>query len=244
MIPLVGNLITRTQALLDDPTGKWADHDYLMPFVEQVNEDLYTELAAINLTYADTVVVLQAVAANTSDLSAYQATGGLLEYMMVPTLVEWREVGESDLEWKPVTRLDKVADTSAAGDGQATASVSSFVNSYEWRASILYISPCDQPVDLRIRFQALPVVLTDDEQTLIRGLINVMAYRVAELVAEIRGNMGNLAAQMKVRGDTAAENFEILMVKQSQLVRRRFGRANRGQTSQLSGPAFPFFVGS
>ena len=244
MIPSVSVLIKRVQALLSDPAGKRFDNAYLMPFIGLANEDLYAELTSVNLKYEDTVVTILNVPANTTDLSTYQATGGVLEYMMVPSKVEWRNVGESDEEWRKVPSVDEVADTNAAAGGDPIASNVSYVRSYEWRGEILYLSPCENPVDLRIRFEALPADLSDEQKSIIRGVLNVLSYGTAALVAETDGEMGKLAVNLEHRFQKALDNFETIMVKKDQLVKRIPKKANSGHLSRYGIWGVPILPGN
>jgi len=224
MNPTVGSLQTRVQACLDDPSGKWADAGYLAPFIQIVSDDYWMHLAALNLKYDEIEVILPSVTAGMSDLSVFEAKGGALEFMDAPISLEWRHVGDPNTAWRPIPQLDKVNDNDGDVDG---------ISSYEWRNQILYISPSNTNVDLRVRFSGLPPSLDDQSKQVLRGIPNILAYNASEFIAGVRNNK-DLAAFLKVKGDAAEEDFEILMTKMQQKVHRKFGRNNMMQRSRLN----------
>jgi hypothetical protein len=224
----VSSLVARVQSLVDDPSGSWADYDYIKNDINQANEDLNTELKAYNLSYGETSVVIKGVPPNSSDLSAYM--DGVLASMELPTSIEWRNAGDDDAKWKPVPRVDKIKDVTN----------SSIVASWKWESENVLISPCMNPVDLRVCFDALTAELDDPTQEIIRGALNVLAYRTAELVAAKRGGLAGtgepLAKYLERKGTIAADNFESLCVKRSQSIRRNFGRGQQTRSRSMTPP--------
>ena len=124
----VATTIQHVQRELDDPGGKAYTVAVVLPEVAQAYKDVMAELTALDLSFDDVVAILSNVPANTSDLSSYQAAGMELENMVSPTSLEWRLVGESDENFRPVKRVDKVKDASPSEQG---------IISWEWRKSVI-----------------------------------------------------------------------------------------------------------
>src|SRR4051812_14125173 len=180
---LVRAAALRAQAALSLAYGAdstYADYDYIIKFIAFRNDDLSNRFQSLGLNFDTQVVVLTAVPANTTDLSAYQADGALLQNLVIPessdgsSPLEWRVTGQSDLSWMPVPWTGKVIDTNTATSGNPVASLSASVDSFEWRAGIMYISPCNQIVDLRVRGSFVPALADNDAAAFIRGMINVL----------------------------------------------------------------------
>lgn len=226
----ISDVVTLTQAMLGDKKGSWATYTYLKPYLQLANNKLSTMFESLNMTYGERQVVLSNVAANTKDLSAFVADGQPLEDLQDPLSVEWRLVGADDAEWQNVPRVDKVIDV----PGNETAGIGTSeqgVDSYAWRNSTIYLTPSGVPVDLRVCYDALTVNIADPTDSIIRGAINIFAYRTAQHVAAFRGGLAGtgepLAKYLERMFGDENEDFVSLMTKRSQSVLRRFGRANR-----------------
>jgi len=118
----VQDIITRVQTELEDATGEsgsdWTDADYIIGKLVTIGDDIAIRLQLLDLDYSTVEVILANVAANTIDLSAYQANGAPLAMMILPKSVEWRIVGQNQQQWTPVQRVDKVIDTdTGTGEG-------------------------------------------------------------------------------------------------------------------------------
>lgn len=69
------------------------------------------------------------------------------------------------------------------GSAPGVASDDPTIESWEWRAGVLILSPSSQILDLRIRFQSLPTNLNaDSPYQPFRGLVNPLTYAVAEWI--------------------------------------------------------------
>jgi hypothetical protein len=62
---------------------------------------------------------------------------------------------------------------------------SDIVESYEFRGGIIYISPCNQVVDLRVRGDFIPSVADNDAANFIKGAINVFVYWACEMISAL-----------------------------------------------------------
>ena len=226
-------VIQRVLALFDDLDQTWLDKDFIVTHIGIVNEDLENLLEDLDLSYDTDVQVLLAVPANTTDLSAYQADGQQLADMMFPAALEYRLQGETNEDWKPVGRVDAVLDTDMSTAGEAVASDTQGIASWEWRKGIIYISPSSVIVDIRVRLEDLPACLDSDSATYIKGMTNVIAYWVCENICSTQGGNAFKARQpwFKQKFDEAFESISDRMVKEEQVTARRMG----GRRSQLGG---------
>jgi hypothetical protein len=310
----VQDIITRVQSELEDATGEsgsdWTDADYIIGKLVTIGDDIAIRLQLLDLNYSTVEVILPNVAANTVDLSAYQANGAPLSMMILPKSVEWRLVGENQQQWTFAQQVDKVIDTdTGTGEGIAGVhaqlttpvvatgeqspqvnsvigmSVGAFVTvdigqlqeqvellavsgaplgftavftklhavnaivlnappgvesddptveSWEWRGGILKLSPCMEPVDLRVRFAAtaIPPSLTNNSQQLVIGLTNIYVYKCCEKICASRGVGTNaLVTYFRSCFDRACADFEGLSVKSQQSKITRLGGRRSGSDS-------------
>lgn len=223
----LARVIQRVQTLYDDQGETWCDKDYVTGFIAINSEDLEARLAALDLSYEEDYVVLSAVPAGTADLSTYQAEGGALDDMMSITALEWRRVGETDDDWAPVRRVDKVVDTDAPGNPVEG------ILSYSWKRGLVKISKSSIDLDLRVTAELLPAVLQSDSDNYIKGMTNVLSYWTAELIGQTRGGpISKLADVFARRGLSALDDVLAILTKQEQSIVRRIG----GRRSRTRGP--------
>ena len=219
----VSTIVSRIQNELQDFGKKWATFDYIVNFLSTANEDVCTRLESQDLAFQINVIVLPAVPADTTDLSSYQIQGSPLYGLVIPRSMEWRFVGQNDEQWQIVTKVDKVIDTNTAASGQPVASNEPGIDSYEWRGGIIYISPSNQPVDIRLRGEFLPPLLNNDSDVQIVGLTNPLVYRTCWKIANTRSQMSNMVAVFDAQYKEAIDNYEVMQVKERQNTPQRFG---------------------
>lgn len=223
----VALVISRVQALWEDQNESWCDKDYVQTFLAIHNEDVESLLESLDLSYDTKVILISAVPAGTSDLSAYQGDGQPLDNMMLPTALEWRLVGQDDSQWQVISRLDKVRDTILGSTG--TPSNTTGIASYEWRSGIIYITPSSADCDIRVRCETLPAVLDSDSTVYIKGLTNVLSYGVAAIIAFVRGGPSSkIGMWFQSKADDALETVSDRMVKDEQVISRRMGGRRSG----------------
>lgn len=215
----VQTIVSRVQMLLEDQEQDWASTDYIIQYLGLHNEDVESLLENLDLSFDTDVIILSGVTAGTSDLSTYQQDGGPLDMMMLPTALEWRNIGEDDTKWRPIGKKDKVLDV------QPLVGIAS----YEWRHGLVYISPSTVDVDLRIRCEDLPALLDSDSSTYVKGMTNVLAYGVAALVSGSRGGpAAESATYFEGKMESALSNVADRMVKDEQRVERVMGGRRQG----------------
>lgn len=234
-------IIKRVQQLFEDQNESWCDKDYVQSWLEMHNEDLESLLENLDLSYDTVVVGPITVTAGTTDLSSFQTETEPLENMIYPIALEWRYPGENDLQWRPIDSVDKVIDTNSSATEQAVVSNLSGILSYEWRGGTIYISPSSVDVEVRARIEALPSALNIDNTNYVKGMTNVLAYGVAEMIAGTRGGTGNskLMILFSAWHQRALDNIADRLVKNEQKIPRRMG----GRRSIQPGPLWRLPMG-
>jgi len=244
----VQDIITRVQNELEDLTGEssssWTDPDYILGKLVTVGDDIAVRLQLLDLNYNTQEVILFNIPANTTSLASFQQTGGELAEMILPKSVEWRLAGQTQEQWDPVELVDKVVDTDTGtgAPGTPVESDDPTVESYEWRGGVLLISPCEEPVDLRIRFVATAIQLNSNSAQQALGLTNVYVYRCCEKICMSRGGDG--VAQFNGYYERACADFEGLSVKsQHSKPNRLGGRRSASPSGRPMGGWQPPIVG-
>jgi hypothetical protein len=190
---LIKTAATTAQVMLTAAFGSksnYADYDYIIKWINIRNRDLNNCFQALGLNFDTQVVVLIGVPANTVNLATYQADGGLLANLVIPdstdgsSAIEWRVTGQDDESWQPVPMVGKVIDTNTSTIPGTVTSDTGIVESYEWRGGTVWISPCNQIVDLRVRGDFLPSFSGDDAASYVKGAINVLAYWTCESISK------------------------------------------------------------
>lgn len=233
-------IITTVQKLLEEFGQEWAGSDDICDWLGICNRDLELELQGLDLNFNTQVEIIPGVPANTTDLSAYQTEGGPLFGMILPKVIEWRLAGQNQEQWQDVPNVQKVidTDTGTGEDNAPVVSATDIVESYEWRGGLVYISPCSQIVDYRVRFQGLPTQLNADSPNQpILGLVNPLAYLVTMSLLDSRGGPTTPYSQkIMARYTRTIATFRSTQVKAQQSIVVRLG----GRRSRQPGTVGPF----
>jgi hypothetical protein len=227
MLLKAGDVCSRVATLMDDPGQTVFDEAYVKPFLNQVWDDCSVELLALGMDYQEDVQVLNPVAALTTDLSTFQAAGQPLETMIVPTFMEWKIVGDDDINYVEVPKRSRVPDVGAGTRGIA---------GYEWRKNVVYISPSAVDTVVRVRFKAYSVDFADPTDSIMAGASNILAYATAELIDSpgVRnGNQGKAFIYWGQKKRESIDNFAVLLTKAKQGIRYRLG-SNSGRARRRS----------
>lgn len=221
-------IITRVQVIAKDMGAKWLTPDAICANLAICNDDLEMELQNLGLNFDTVEVILPDVPANTTNLNSYQADGQPLFSLVSCKTIEWRLAGQTQQDWEFVEPVQKIIDTDM-GTGETGAQVNSAdptVESWEWRGGNVYLSPCNQNVDLRVRFQGLPTLLNADSPNQpFRGLVNILAYWVAQFMEESRNAGVTKLSQL----------FEKRLIKAKAVFRATQVQSQQGQTLRLAG---------
>ena len=267
MIKKVALRVQSLHNLCFGPDSALSDYDNIIKYVAIRNDDINVRFQSLGLQFDTQVVVLLQVPANTTDLSTYQADGGLLADLFMPdstsgdSPLEWRLTGQSDLAWEPVPWVGKIIDTNSAtqtpgggfggggfggggfgggGGAPLVQSISSIVESFEWRSGIIYISPCNEIVDLRIRGDFVPNFADNDAAPIIKGMTSLIAYWTSDLMGGIGpgAEAGTVAAKFHEEAKQAEWDFICLLNKAQMSDVNRLG----GRRTQWPGPVGTFTV--
>jgi hypothetical protein len=216
MLLNVGEVVQAIGALNDDPANQVIDKDYCLPFINLAWMDIAAEFNALGLQYQEEVVVLSAVPAGTSDLSTFQAAGELLESIVLPTLVEWKRTEEEDTQYREVALREKLPDVQTEDQG---------ISAYQWRKGKVIVTPSSIAVDIRVTFKAYSLDFVDPVTSIIVGAGNLIAYKASEMLnsPKVR-NDAAAVAYFAAKFRDAADNFEVLCVKQKNREGFRIGR--------------------
>src|SRR5260370_291154 len=107
----VQDIVDRVRWELKDAGAAWTDIDYVTMALSIVNDDIEQDLQNLGLNFDTQVVILPNVPASTTDLSQFQVDGGPLSGLVLPKVIEWRLVGQTNEDWKFIQPVDKEIDT-------------------------------------------------------------------------------------------------------------------------------------
>lgn len=167
--------IGRAQALLD-PTGQGLfSSERLMPYLNIAYSALRDEgIASREVTAAEAVVILPAVAPNTRSLGAYITPGGVLANLAAPLTIRERQAGTDDNNWFGMERVAELP----------SRTPDDLNRSYEWRGGNVYFIGATQPLDLEVRYEQLWPALADSTSPLgAIGVATILGYWTAGLMA-------------------------------------------------------------
>ena len=225
----VGDVVASVAALLDDPGQDDIDIDYVIPFLNLRWSNLIVNLAMLGLQYAEEVAIFQ-IPAGTVSLTKYMLAGQPLASLMEPVSIDWKPVGDDDTEYDPADAVREVDDFPQGIPG---------IEEYSFQGGTIVLSPSSIDVTARVRFKAMSTNLVDPTDNMIRGVGDIIAYRVAELICAIRGNQA-LKVDMRTYGDTALDDFISMSVMRDQAnlytipPTHRRGGSNRRFTAMAS----------
>lgn len=207
----VDDVVRRTAVLMDDPAQSAFDKDYVIPFLNQRWDDLSTELSMLGLDYQEVRTVISPVAAGTCNLDDYMCDQKQLASLMLPKLIEWKQVGQDDTYYQDARDVDRLDDFPDGVIG---------IPEYKWAGGTIQLVPSSVDVTMRVTFDAMSCTLVDPTDKTIRGVTNILAYKTAQLIYDIRGNDA-LAKKMGLYGDDALDTFERAAVMRDQDKLRR-----------------------
>jgi hypothetical protein len=218
---------SRVRSLVDDPDGTYATDAFLLPLINQKYEELYNRMLSTGAEFERKVVELFGVAAQTQDLLAYGLAGQPLELMLQPLTLEWKMAGVDSTYYRTAALVDKLPDVVA----------DQFIANWEWRAGIIYFTPCVLTVDLRIRADFLfsPLASDIDLVAVTKNFGHALAYSTAALVGLVRGNQAWAQAYSLLQ-DNAVDDVMQYLSRKDQAKVRRVGRVSRRTAPKAPGP--------
>lgn len=212
-------IMNRARFFLKDQKKSWATDAFLLEGMNHVYETAFLELENINFPFDEVEIPLLGVAANTADLSQFQASGQPLAFMVDVIQLEWKIAGRPDTDYQDVPRTGKLTDVPVGGQ-QA-------VDEYEYRGMVVYITPASIAVDLRIRIKQLFGELVGSDGTLaINSVRPYLGCCLAAVTAGVRENY-DLAKWLDGRAENLLSLIESNFVKDAQGVVNRLGSPSR-----------------
>lgn len=204
---------------------------YLNPLVNQVYEDQTTQLMSdTDSSFDDMVLECLGVPIGTTSLSNYQSAqmanddgsatvNGPLYGLVSPSIVEWKVGGQPVNRYCEAERTGKLPNVAPGGPP------TTFSMSWEWRGSIIYLTPMQQTVDLQVRGEFSPPELVKDTDILVvhPRIATATAYGTAALIGQERNNAPYTTGYF-ARADQVLENIANMLVKSEQGVTTRIGR--------------------
>lgn len=206
-------LKSRIRSLVDDPDATYATDAFLLPLINQKYEELYNRMLSTGAEFERKVVELFNVPAQTQDLSAYGLSSQPLELLVEPLNLDWKLAGLDNTNYTTATLVDKVRDVIP----------NQSIDDWEWRAGIIYFTPCTANVDIRVRGDFLPAVLADDKDQVlstVKHFSNALAYGAAALVGLVRGNQGWTQSYTMLQDNAVDDVMQYLARKDQQKLRR------------------------
>jgi hypothetical protein len=203
---------------VDDPDASYATDAFLLPLINQKYEELYNRMLSTGAEFERKAVELFNVPAQTADLSAYALSGQTLELMVQPLQFEWKQAGLDPTNYRTASLVDQVQ---SVIPGQ-------IIDDWEWRAGVIYFTPCTLAVDVRIRGDFLFAALNADSDTVAvsKNFGHALAYGTAALVGAVRGNQAWAQAYTLLQ-DNALDDIMQYLTRKDQAKIRRVARMSR-----------------
>lgn len=201
----VADVVQSVATLMDDPGQTEIDLDYCLPFINLRWSNIIVNLVMLGLQYSEEMMVV-AIPAGTVSLTNLMLPGQPLASLMQPKSIEWKMVGADDTTYVDAKQVDELDDYPLGNQG---------IQEYSWQGGTILVVPSAVDVTARIRFKAMSTNLVDPTDNMIRGIPDIIGYRVAQILYSIRGNAA-LAAVMKTEGDQALDDFCAMSVMNSQ----------------------------
>lgn len=214
----LGTVKSRVRSLVDDPDASYATDAFLLPLINQKYEELYNRMLSTGAEFERKAVELFNVPAQTADLSAYALSGQPLELMVQPLQFEWKQAGLDPTNYRTASLVDQVQ---SVVPGQ-------IVDDWEWRAGVIYFTPCTLAVDIRIRGDFLFAALNTDSDVVAvsKNFGHALAYGTAALVGAVRGNQAWTQAYTLLQ-DNALDDIMQYLTRKDQAKIRRVARMSR-----------------
>lgn len=218
----LSELIEGVQADLDDPEATWADQAYIMGFLRKAYKKLATKLRLTNNDFDERVIELPSVTAGVPDLSSYQAATKQLEFLIEPSIIEWRLPGLDSSHYVEARGpLDKVPDLADPGLPQLVA--------WGFIGRVITLTKFSTALDLRVTgtFLPAPMVQPDDQSQLPVAADVPLQTMLALACAEANSRAG-LIKTLSANLADEIDDVRIELTKAQQGVpARRVGRMNR-----------------
>jgi hypothetical protein len=211
-----GSVKAKVRELVDDPNGSYVTDGFLDPLIQEEYEIAASKLASTLGTFDDYIVEVPGVAPGTADLSAQQQPGGVLEQLVTPQRLQWKYAGTLPKFYRPLRGpVNQLTDRDP----------DNWMREWQWLHNIIMLSTCLVAVDIRVRGEFDPPVLTDDSSPILMHprLGAFLGFKVAALAAKVRGNP-DWVQQYSEDAIDAEDEIMAQIVRSSQRTIQRVGR--------------------
>jgi hypothetical protein len=209
----LGQVKARVRNLLDDPQGSYLTDAFIEPLINEVYDDANSQLANTGTSWDISTVECPNIAAGTPNLAPQQQPGQLLGTLTdQPLRIDWKPAGNPPQNYQLVHNYEVLPDFLPQQG----------IPGWEFRSDVIWLGPATFAVDLRIRGEFGPPVLTSNDSVLISHprIGYVVAYGTAALIATVRGN----EAWTQQYEQKALEGMDEIM---EQLVKAEQGQVRR-----------------
>lgn len=206
---------SRIRSLVDDADASYATDAFLLPLINQKYEELYNRMLSTGAEFEQRATEILNVPVQTTNLSAYSLPTQPLELMVQPLQFEWKQAGLDPTNYKAASLVDRVMDVIP----------DQLIDDWEWRAGVIYFTPCTLNVDIRIRGDFLFAALETDSDAIAvtKNFGHALAYGTAALVGAVRGNQAWAQAYTLLQ-DNALDDIMQYLARKDQAKIRRVGR--------------------
>ena len=229
-----GDVKKTVQAILGDPDGDWVTDGYIKPIVNHVYRLQILYLSETCSPYITKQVVLPNLPIGTTDLSKWQNDKdqpffGL--FNVFQNSIYWKMAGAPVSQFRQAKQYDVLPDVDPASQNPPYAGMG-----WEWRAWVVYLTPLNYEIDIRIRGEFIPAPLLDeDTEIAVHPLLgDVLAEDSAACASRERANPGQMQAY-QLTGTQGLDNIANQLVRSQQGTTVRVGRASRGGMGRWPG---------
>jgi hypothetical protein len=222
----------KVRSLVGDTMGDWTSDAYLIPLINQVYESQTTQLMSeTGSSFDEQVRDVPNVPLGTTSLTKYQQPSmdsggggnvvGPLYGLMDPIVVEWKQLNQPDNYYVEAGRTAKLPNVSPAAPGPP------YTMSWEWRGSIVYLTPMIFAVDLRVRgeFSPAPLLKDTDILTVNPRMGAATAFGTAGLIGRERNNAGYAEGYLE-QAAAVLDDIANTLVRAEQGTTARIGRGS------------------
>ena len=224
-IRTLGEVKDRVRSIVGDDLGDWLTDEYLITKINQVYELQVLYLSDTCSPYITMNAVQPAVPIGTTDTSQYQATPDQPFYgLFNPLIVSWKLAGAPDGCYRTARPFLTLPDISL--NPPATQPYTGLA--WEWRGNIVYLTPMQIVMDLRIRGEFIPPPLVKEDDVIsVHPLLGpALAEETAACAMRERANAGQQGAYELV-GRSALDSIASQLVRSQQNAPVRIGRNDR-----------------
>jgi hypothetical protein len=204
----------RVRAIIGDLQVQWTTDTYLVPIINHVYELQILYLSDTCSPYIEKVAEVPNLTAGTTDLTPFQADVSQPLFGLFNPYqngVDAKMAGLPNTYYRQGQRFDKLPDVNPLATNPLTQV------GWEWRAWIMYITPTNQNIDLRVRGEFIPPpLLKDTDIVAVHPLLGpVLVEDSAACSMRERANPGQMQAY-ELGGTQGLNNVSNQLIRMQQ----------------------------